>query len=66
MATKEEVIMTLAATLENVSKMVSSVVDNQNSSWKYINEKQIDLLTYQCEMTNKLISEMMIELKKKE
>lgn len=64
MATKEETIITLAKTLENISKMMVSVVDNQNNTWKELNQKQIELLTYQCQTTNKLVSEMFEELKK--
>ena len=66
MATKEETIITLSKTLENISQMMVSVVDNQNNSWKYLNEKQIELLTYQCQTTNRLVSEMLEELKKGE
>lgn len=66
MPTREETIATLAKTMENISKILASVADNQNKTWKEVNKQQLDLLRYQCEVSNKLMAEMWEELKKED
>jgi hypothetical protein len=66
MATKEDAIIAIAKTLESVSKMVVKVIGNQNSSRKEIDQKQIELVEYQCQKSNELLAEIWEDLKKKE
>jgi len=64
MATKEETLTELAKAIKAISDTVEKVVENQNATWKEVNKQQLDLLRYQCEMGNQLISEILQELKK--
>lgn len=64
MATKEEALIELARAMKSISNTVEKVVENQNATWKEVNKQQLDLLRYQCEMGNQLISEILQELKK--
>jgi hypothetical protein len=50
--------------MKSISNTVEKVVENQNATWKEVNKQQLDLLRYQCEMGNQLISEILQELKK--
>lgn len=64
MATKEEALVALAKAMEAISGTIENVVENQNNTWKEVNKQQLDLLRYQCEMSNQLIGDMLQGLKK--